>query len=92
MINIQTVSVNNPMTFTVTIQEEGSETTHHVTMSDETYQDLSHDNAEPEACIEAAFKFLLDREPKESILGSFDITVISKYFPEFKQAFSSYLK
>ena len=92
MINIKTVSATDPMTFTVTIQESGSETVHHVTMSEKTYQDLAHGNAEPEACIEAAFKFLLDREPKESILGSFDITVISKYFPEFKQSFLSYLK
>jgi len=34
----------------------------------------------PERCIEAAFEFLLDREPKESILRRFDVTVISRYF------------
>jgi len=38
----------------------------------------------PERCIEAAFQFLLDREPKESILRRFDVTVISHYFPEFE--------
>ena len=92
MITIQTVSVNDPMTFTVTVQEAGSESTHRVTMTAQTYQDLAHGKAEPESCIEAAFKFLLDREPKESILASFDITLISTYFPEFKQSFSSYLK
>jgi len=36
-----------------------------------------------ERCLEAAFRFLLDREPKESILGQFDVKVISSYFPEF---------
>ena len=30
-----------------------------------------------ERCLEAAFRFLLDREPKESILGQFDVKVIS---------------
>jgi hypothetical protein len=37
----------------------------------------------PERCLEAAF--LLDREPKESILGRFDAAVISRYFPEFER-------
>ena len=39
----------------------------------------------PELCIEAAFRFLLDREPKESILRWFDITVICRYFPDFER-------
>jgi hypothetical protein len=36
----------------------------------------------PERCLEAAFCFSLDREPKESILGHFDVTVSSRYFPQ----------
>ena len=45
----------------------------------------------PERCIEAAFRFLLDREPKEAILGRFDISVISRYFPEFGRELPHYL-
>ena len=45
----------------------------------------------PEQCIEAAFRFLLDREPQESILQSFDITVISRYFSEFERELPRYL-
>ena len=45
----------------------------------------------PEHCIEAAFQFLLDREPKESILRRFDIAVISRYFPEFERELPGYL-
>jgi hypothetical protein len=45
----------------------------------------------PERCIEAAFRFLLDREPKESILRRFDITVICRYFPEFEHELPGYL-
>ena len=45
----------------------------------------------PEHCIEAAFQFLLDREPQESILRHFDITVISRYFPEFERELPRYL-
>ena len=45
----------------------------------------------PERCLEAAFRFLLDREPKESIFRRFDVTVISRYFPEFEQELPHYL-
>ena len=31
------------------------------------------------------FAFLLEREPKESILRSFDVSVIGGYFPEFER-------
>jgi hypothetical protein len=41
--------------------------------------------------VEAAFRFLLDREPKEAILSRFDITVISRYFPEFERELPGYL-
>ena len=44
-----------------------------------------------ERCLEAAFRFLLDREPKESILGQFDVKVISSYFPEFERELARYL-
>jgi len=45
----------------------------------------------PEQCLEAAFRFLLDRKPKEAILKRFDVTVISRYFPEFEHQLPTYL-
>ena len=39
----------------------------------------------PERCIEAAFRFLLDHEPKGAILRRFDLSVIARYFPEFER-------
>ena len=45
----------------------------------------------PERCLKAALRFLLDREPKESILSRFDVTVISRYFPEFERELPRYL-
>ena len=36
-------------------------------------------------------RFLLDREPKESILSAFDMRVVQRYFPEFEDAFPGYL-
>ena len=36
-----------------------------------------------ESLVTASFEFLLEREPKESILRDFDIAVIGRYFPEY---------
>ena len=45
----------------------------------------------PERYLEAAFRFLLDREPKESILRRFEMIAISRYFPEFEREMPRYL-
>ena len=47
--------------------------------------------AEPTPCVEAVMRFLLDREPKKSILSAFDMRVVRRYFPEFDDAFPGYL-
>ena len=33
--------------------------------------------------VRRSFEFLLQREPKESILREFDLALIQRYFPEF---------
>jgi hypothetical protein len=60
-------------------------------MSRETCERLTSGKHTPERCLEAAFQFLLDREPKESILRRFDVTAISRYFPEFEREIPRYL-
>ena len=45
-----------------------------------------------EAFVEAVFEFLLEREPKESIMSRFDVSIVSRYFPEFETAIGSYLR
>lgn len=71
--------------FEVTISERGSETLHTVTLSKADYERLTGGKAPPERLIERSFEFLLQREPKESILRRFDLTKISFYFPEYEQ-------
>ena len=44
--------------------------------------------ATPEELLEASFKFLLEREPKEAILRQFDLPVIERYFPDYPRAIS----
>ena len=73
------------------VSEGKSETRHRVTMSPEMSERLTAGKHTPERCLEAAFRFLLDREPKESILRRFDVTAISRYFPEFEREMPRYL-
>jgi hypothetical protein len=91
MIEVQRVGSGDPFDFEVVVREGRSETHHCVTMSDAKSKQLTAGKHAPERCVEAAFRFLLDREPKESILARFDISVISRYFPEFEQELPRYL-
>ena len=90
MINVEQTGHDDPMAFKVTIKEGGGTTTHDVTMSQANFDKLGGGKYCASACIEAAFAFLLEREPKEAILRSFDITVISRYFPEFENRIGDY--
>ena len=60
-----------------------SKTTHTVTVTDPSLNDLTDDNVTKTQLLEFSFKFLLDKEPNTSILKSFDISVIEQYFPEY---------
>jgi len=76
-------------TYRVTVTDGGSTTTHEVTVGPAEVEALG--GATPESLIDASFRFLLDREPKESIMRNFDITVISTYFPEYPTRIIDYL-
>ena len=91
MIQVQRTSDADPLAFDVVVREGKGETRHHVTMSRATAERLTGGRHSAEQCVEASFRFLLDREPKESILGRFDVDVIKRYFPEFERELPRYL-
>ncbi len=64
--------------------KDGSSTTHRVSVSEDYYKKLAAGAATPEELVRKSFDFLLEREPKESILREFDLSVISQYFPEYE--------
>ncbi len=92
MISVHKVGTGNPMRFEVEVREGESKTRHTVSLSEDDFERLGRENATPDELVEACFRFLLDREPKEAILTRFDITVISQYFPEFEKKIPGYLK
>jgi hypothetical protein len=81
------VDAVGPHRFRVTVAEGGSETTHLVTVD----PDAGLGGAAAEDLVAASFRFLLDREPKESILPEFDLGVITRYFPEYESRIGDYL-
>jgi hypothetical protein len=83
MARIQVEPVDGD-TFRVTVSDRGSRTVHRVTVDPAYYQRLSGGSIPPEELVSRSFEFLLEREPKESILGSFDLSVISRYFSEYE--------
>ena len=71
--------------FRVRITEKSGELAHHVSLKQEDYTRLTGAKVEPEELVRRSFEFLLEREPKESILSRFDLSVISRYFPEYER-------
>ncbi len=64
---------------------DGSSTRHSVTLDPAYYAALAAHKRTPEEVVELSFYFLLEREPKDAILPSFDLSVISEYFPEYER-------
>lgn len=86
-VRVKEVATNS---YEVTVTEDGSSTTHHVSVDPDDFKGLAGDPSGAHL-VEASFRFLLDREPKESILRDFELSVISRYFPEYPQKIESYL-
>jgi hypothetical protein len=91
MIEVTRTTNGELLEFEVAVHEIGNVSRHHVTISRETCDRLTAGLYTPERCLEAVFRFLLEREPKESILSRFNVSVISQYFPEFEREFPRYL-
>jgi hypothetical protein len=71
---------------------EGSEATHHdVRVSSADLERLSPAASEPDRLVRESFGFLLEREPKESILRTFALPEIGRYFPDYEGVIRSRL-
>jgi len=67
-------------------------TTHVVSISDKDYLDLTNKKVTKEELLKFSFKFLLERESNTSILSSFELRLISKYFPEYENSVKNWCK
>ncbi len=67
-------------------------TTHTVTVSPEYEERLAGPDVPAETLIEKSFEFLLEREAQTSILRTFDLPVIQRYFPDYERTIRQMFK
>ena len=72
--------------------EAASSSVHRVTVTPEYARHLSQGQFDTQELVKRSFEFLLHREPNTSILRSFDLSVIARYFPEFERAIAQSAK
>ncbi len=71
--------------FQVCVIEGATESSHRVTLKPHYLNRLTAGKIEAPELIRRSFEFLLEREPKESILSRFDLQDIQRYFPDFER-------
>jgi hypothetical protein len=91
MIEVKKTGQPDQLEFEVLVSVGAGQTRHHVTMSESDQGRFGDGANSPEVLIESAFRFLLDREPKEAILSQFDVSVIPRYFPDFVEELPRYV-
>ena len=69
--------------FSVTVSDGSGQTTHDVTVPAGYVTELGLADVDRKVLVERSFEFLLEREPKESIMRSFELSVIQRYFREY---------
>lgn len=64
---------------------DGSASHHVVTVSNDELDRLDAAAPDPTDLVDRSFAFLLERESKASILATFELSVIGRYFPEYER-------
>jgi hypothetical protein len=78
-----TVTRQSETKYLVRIEEGASWTEHVVTVTPDDMERYAPSGTPPETLLKASFEFLLEHEPKESILPRFRLPVIEQYFQEY---------
>jgi hypothetical protein len=83
LIEVECSPAADGWTCRVTVGRDAGQTVHEVTVSAADLDRFAPAAAEPDALVEASFRFMLEREPREAILRRFELPVIERYFPEY---------
>jgi hypothetical protein len=79
----RTGETDESLTFDVHVSESGSRSRHVVTLARSDVDAQGDRFPQPEDFVRRCMEYLLEREPKESILERFNVRDIGRYFPEF---------
>jgi hypothetical protein len=85
-IDVRSESTPSGWRSVVHVVDEQSTSDHTVSVSRADLERLDPGAWDPTDLVRRSFEFLLEREPKESILRSFDLPAIGRYFPEYERA------
>jgi len=85
MANVIQLETIDETHFRVRVSDAKSESVHSVRVQPSDVARLAGKSVPAESLVRASFEFLLEREPKESILPQFNLTVIGRYFPEYEK-------
>ncbi len=77
--------------FLVRVVEEEEKTEHVVSLTKKMFDRFDFKKT-PEEIVKLSFSFLLEKEEKNKILNSFDLSEISDYFPDFEKELATKLK
>ena len=80
-----TVERIDDRTFMVTVKGRTT-TTHRVAVDPSYHEKLTGGGVSAEKLVEKSFEFLLERESNASILRTFELPVIGRYFPEYEHS------
>ena len=84
-IKVEALDKGNAVKYRVTVVDGGGRTQHIVSVETSYRDRLVGEKIAVEQLVGKSFELLLEREPKASILGQFDLRVISRYFPEYEK-------
>jgi hypothetical protein len=68
---------------TVTLGTDERATTHEVSVDREVLEDMAP-GATPDELVRVSFEFLLEREPRESIMREFELPIIGRFFGDYR--------
>lgn len=77
--------INRGWEFLVEIIDEESKSEIKITLDKDYWERLTGAVHLPDKLISKSVEFLLQREPKESILKEFNLQEIGRYFPEYEK-------
>lgn len=83
-IDVRCEPTGESWTCFVTVNGGGTATHHAVTLTAADLARLGTADTTPDDLVRRSFEFLLAREPKASILATFDLPLIGRYFGEYE--------
>ena len=83
IIDVSCVAIDDGWRCAITVGADRGATRHEVTVDAEALVQLAG-GGDPSDLVRESFRFMLEREPRESILRAFELPVIGRYFPEYE--------